>query len=119
MAHGQFVDGVWHTGFHNTAATGGRFQRPTPKFRNWITPDGRSTEIAAGGNSITPLATTEIDGRKLPTSWRVSLPARGLAIEATPLNPKSWMGTSFPYWEGPIRFSGSHAGIGYLEMTGY
>ena len=88
-------------------------------FGNWITPDGRSAEIAAAGNSITPLATTETDGRKLPTSWRVSLPARGLAIETTPLNPKSWMGTSFPYWEGPIRFSGSHAGIGYLEMTGY
>ena len=29
------------------------------------------------------------------------------------------MGTSFPYWEGPISFSGSHAGVGYLEMTGY
>ncbi|MGX1349150.1 putative secreted hydrolase [Bradyrhizobium elkanii] len=88
-------------------------------FGNWIMPDGRSAEIAAGGNSIAPLATTEIDGRKLPTSWRVSLPARGLAIETTPLNPKAWMGTSFPYWEGPIRFAGSHAGIGYLEMTGY
>jgi predicted secreted hydrolase len=86
---------------------------------NWITPDSRSTEIAAAGNSITPTATTMIEGRKLPTSWRVSLPARGLSIETTPLNPKSWMGTSFPYWEGPIRFTGSHAGIGYLEMTGY
>jgi predicted secreted hydrolase len=29
------------------------------------------------------------------------------------------MGTSFPYWEGPISFAGSHAGLGYLEMTGY
>jgi predicted secreted hydrolase len=29
------------------------------------------------------------------------------------------MGTRFPYWEGPIRFSGSHNGVGYLEMTGY
>jgi predicted secreted hydrolase len=29
------------------------------------------------------------------------------------------MGTSFPYWEGPISFAGSHAGVGYLEMTGY
>jgi predicted secreted hydrolase len=88
-------------------------------FGNWITPDGRTSEIAAAGNSITPLAMTEIDGRKLPTSWRVNLPARGLAIETTPLNPKSWMSTSFPYWEGPIRFTGSHTGIGYLEMTGY
>ena len=49
-------------------------------FGNWITPDGRSTEIAAAGNSLTPIATTEIAGRKLPTSWRVALPARGLAI---------------------------------------
>ncbi|VIO67128.1 lipocalin-like domain-containing protein [Bradyrhizobium ivorense] len=88
-------------------------------FGNWITLDGRSAEIAAGGNSIAPLATTAIGGRKLPTAWRVTLPARGLAIETTPLNPTSWMGTSFPYWEGPIRFSGSHAGIGYLELTGY
>src|SRR5882672_10988421 len=29
-------------------------------FGNWITPDGRSAEIAASGNSITPTATTEI-----------------------------------------------------------
>ena len=29
------------------------------------------------------------------------------------------MGTSFPYWEGPISFDGSHTGVGYLEMTGY
>jgi len=88
-------------------------------FGNWITPDGRAAEIAASGNSIAPIATTEIAGRKLPTAWRVNLPARGLAIETTPLNPNSWMGTSFPYWEGPIRFAGSHAGVGYLEMTGY
>jgi predicted secreted hydrolase len=28
-------------------------------------------------------------------------------------------GDSFPYWEGPISFSGRHRGVGYLEMTGY
>ena len=41
------------------------------------------------------------------------------SVETLPLNAKSWMGTSFPYWEGPISFAGSHAGVGYLEMTGY
>jgi predicted secreted hydrolase len=29
------------------------------------------------------------------------------------------MNLSLPYWEGPVRFSGSHQGMGYLEMTGY
>jgi predicted secreted hydrolase len=88
-------------------------------FGNWIAPYGRSVEIASASNSITPTVVTEIAGRKVPTAWRVVIPAHGLAIETTPLNPKSWMGTSFPYWEGPISFAGSHAGLGYLEMTGY
>jgi len=60
-----------------------------------------------------------VTGRKLPVRWRVELPDRGLSITTSPVNEKAWMATSVPYWEGPIRFSGSHAGKGYLEMTGY
>lgn len=88
-------------------------------FGNWIEADGRSVEIASAENSITPTALTEIEGRKVPTGWRIAIPSRGLNIESTPLNAKSWMGTSFPYWEGPISFKGSHNGLGYLELTGY
>ncbi|MFM8859587.1 MAG: lipocalin family protein, partial [Methylocystis sp.] len=29
------------------------------------------------------------------------------------------MSVTFPYWEGPIRFTGTSQGTGYLEMTGY
>lgn len=86
---------------------------------NWITRDGRSEQIASDAISMTPTASTEIENRKLPTSWRVSVAARGVAIETAPLNARSWMGTSFPYWEGPIMVRGSHDGVGYLEMTGY
>jgi predicted secreted hydrolase len=86
---------------------------------NWIAPDGRSVEIASADNSITPIVMTDVAGRKVPTGWRVVIPAHDLAIETTALNAGSWMGTSFPYWEGPISFRGSHAGLGYLEMTGY
>jgi predicted secreted hydrolase len=88
-------------------------------FGNFIAPEGRSVEIAAADNSITPTALTDIEGRKVPTAWRVVIPAHGLAIETTPLNARSWMGTSFAYWEGPITFAGSHSGVGYLELTGY
>jgi predicted secreted hydrolase len=88
-------------------------------FGNWIEPDGRSSEIASADNSVTATVLTGIAGRKMPTGWRISIPAHGLRIETVPLNPNSWMATSFPYWEGPISFGGSHAGVGYLEMTGY
>ena len=86
---------------------------------NWIGRDGSSTQLLPVDIAMTPLATTKIDKRDLPTSWRVVVKSRGIAIEITPLNPQSWMATSFPYWEGPIAFAGSHSGVGYLEMTGY
>jgi predicted secreted hydrolase len=88
-------------------------------FGNFIVPDGRSVEIAAADNSMTPTNFTDIEGRKVPTSWRVTIPAHGLNIETVPINPRCWMGTSFAYWEGPITFAGSHKGVGYLELTGY
>ena len=88
-------------------------------FGNWISPDGETSQIAAADISMTPKSPTEIAGRKIPVAWRIAIPARGFAIECAALNAKSWMGTSFPYWEGPISFNGSHAGVGYLEMTGY
>ena len=55
----------------------------------------------------------------MPTAWDIAVPSRGLKIASVPLNPQSFMDTRFKYWEGPIKVSGSHPGIGYLEMTGY
>ena len=86
---------------------------------NWISSEGKSGLLLPADIRMTPMASTDIEGRKLPTSWRIEIPVRGVAIESIPLNATSWMGTSFPYWEGPIGFSGSHTGVGYLEMTGY
>jgi predicted secreted hydrolase len=86
---------------------------------NWIDGSGRSVPLAPTAITMTPTASTDIDGRKLPTSWSVAIRERGLKIDSVPLNAKSWMGTRFAYWEGPISFKGSHTGVGYLEMTGY
>jgi len=85
----------------------------------WISADGEPEQIPTGRLKLTPLGRAEVTGRKLPVRWRVELPDRGLSITTSPVNEKAWMATSVPYWEGPIRFSGSHAGKGYLEMTGY
>lgn len=85
----------------------------------WFAHDGSATLLATSGITMTPQAFTEIEGRRIPTAWRIAIPTLSLAIDCTPLNARSWMGTSFPYWEGPISFGGSHTGLGYLEMTGY
>ena len=86
---------------------------------NWILPDGTARQLAPDDIDMTPGATNDIAGHTLPVQWQVKIPSLSLSIASTPLNPKAWMGTSFAYWEGPISFRGSHAGVGYLELTGY
>lgn len=86
---------------------------------NWIGQDGRSEVLASDAVVLTPVSQTSIGGHVLPTEWNIGIPARGLTIKISPLNPQSWMATAIPYWEGPIRIQGSQSGVGYLEMTGY
>ena len=85
----------------------------------WISAAGVPEPLPPGALRLTPLVLHQVAGRSVPVGWRVELPAKGLDITTTALNPNAWMATSVPYWEGPIRFTGSHAGRGYLEMTGY
>ncbi|MGF1552646.1 MAG: lipocalin-like domain-containing protein [Paracoccaceae bacterium] len=86
---------------------------------NWLSADGTSEALKPGRIEMAPLAETEVAGRSVPTAWSIAIPSKGLAIETEAVNPRAWMDVSFDYWEGPIRFDGSHEGVGYLEMTGY
>lgn len=85
----------------------------------WITPDGQSQSLPNGSVRLTPLEMAKANGRDVPVRWQIELPARNVDITVTALREDSWMHTSFPYWEGPVRIKGSHDGRGYLEMTGY
>ncbi len=85
----------------------------------WISADGAPQRLQAGDISIEPLKETKLSAATLPSEWRLAVKSHGLDIITKPVNPASWMGTRFSYWEGPIAFAGSHEGEGYLEMTGY
>jgi len=85
----------------------------------WIAPDGTTTAFEDGAFAAQPLDVTEVAGREIPTTWAVQLPQKGIDVTVAALNPKAWMAVSIPYWEGPVTVSGSHNGVGYLEMTGY
>lgn len=91
-----------------------------PPFRSgsWIGADGTVTPLRNDDIALEAGDWRRVAGRRVPASWTVEVRSRGLKLETEPLNPASWMATTFSYWEGPIRFRGTHAGVGYLEMTG-
>ncbi|MCU0826120.1 MAG: iron ABC transporter permease [Tabrizicola sp.] len=85
----------------------------------WIAADGTPTPLPPGALRAQALETHVVAGREVPVVWRLRLEERALDVTLRALNPGAWMATSVPYWEGPVRVEGSHAGRGYLEMTGY
>ena len=85
----------------------------------WIAADGTATPLPDGNFAAEPLGWHAVAGRDVPVEWRVQLAQKNVDVSVRALNPGAWMATSVPYWEGPVTVSGSHKGVGYLEMTGY
>ena len=110
----HFDDGTKLMGFRLRDVDGPPFTSAT-----WIGADGTATPYGNAGLTMTPLVETPVNGAPVPTQWQVDLPDRGVSVRIEALNPQAWMATRFPYWEGPVRITGSHSGRGYLEMTGY
>lgn len=85
----------------------------------WIAADGQTQTLSSSQIRLTPQTTAKVAGRAMPIQWSISIPDKHLDITLDALNPNAWMNLRIPYWEGPVRISGSHPGQGYLEMTGY
>ena len=107
----SFDDGDKLMGFRLQQTDGAHFTSAT-----WIAADGTTTPYPDGALTAMPLATNDAD---VPIRWQVTLPSRGVDVTVMAMNEDAWMATSIPYWEGPVTVMGSHAGVGYLEMTGY
>lgn len=85
----------------------------------WISADGSSEPIESSSIGMRETQWERVAGRRVPVGWQLQISERNLEVNVNALNPHAWMGTSIPYWEGPVEISGSHDGNGYLEMTGY
>ncbi|EAR52924.1 hypothetical protein OG2516_10691 [Oceanicola granulosus HTCC2516] len=110
----SFEDGDKLMGFRLREADGGAFTAAT-----WIGADGSAEALPDGRLAAEPLGVAEVAGREVPVRWRLTLAEKGLDVTVAALNEQAWMDSAFPYWEGPVTVTGSHAGRGYLEMTGY
>jgi predicted secreted hydrolase len=86
---------------------------------------GTARRLSSSEFSLEPLRhwVSAKTGARYPVEWRVRAPSLGLdlkceaALDAQELVSQDGSGPN--YWEGAVRYSGSAAGVGYLEMTGY
>jgi predicted secreted hydrolase len=72
---------------------------------------------------VTERWTSPRTGIEYPMGWTVAIPSKSLQVSVSPLLRNSEFDgrtTSYKvYWEGPVEISGSHSGIGFVEMSGY
>ncbi|MEX2481915.1 MAG: lipocalin-like domain-containing protein [Gammaproteobacteria bacterium] len=88
---------------------------------SFVMADGSVDTLSVGDVEVvvTHWWRSPITGRRYPHGWRLSVPRHDLALTLTPrLADQEWHGR-LHYWEGAVRVSGSHAGRGYVELTGY
>ena len=83
----------------------------------------RSLSLADFAVEVTDRWRSPHTGAEYPAGWRVRVPSAALDLRVAPPVPDCELDTSasvdVTYWEGPVRFSGSHAGGGYVELVGY
>lgn len=87
--------------------------------------DGKTTLLGAGDIRLTPRRhwSSPANGVNYPVQWDIALPGEKMALTVQPfVDNCEFNGLETVmriYWEGPVQVSGTHRGIGYLELSGY
>ena len=89
----------------------GAFQAGT-----WIPDKGEPVALQPDQLRLRP---TKPDAAGFPRHWRLEVPDYGVNLEVS-APPGDYLNSGlYPYWESPVSVSGSHGGVGYMELTGY
>lgn len=81
----------------------------------WIPATGEP--VALGVEQIEMAAAGELSG--YPRRWQIALPDFGVNLEVSAPAGDYRNSGLYPYWESPVFVTGSHSGVGYMELTGY
>jgi len=83
--------------------------------------DGRTFRLNLENTRLEPTDhwTSETSGVRYPVAWRLKVADQKIDLQIDAALRDQEMNHSVRYWEGAVIVSGSHAGVGYLEMSGY
>ncbi len=88
--------------------------------------DGKVSALGASDFEATSRGTWKSPssgGVIYPVHWTITVPAQGLKLKVDPVIRASEFDarttTLNVYWEGAVKLSGSHHGVGFMELSGY
>ena len=81
----------------------------------FIDRSGKAHHLKRADSDLRPLAKWGL----YPVEWRLSVPAEHIDIGCKPVLRNQELTGSTRYWEGAVDYSGTHTGVGYMELTGY
>lgn len=86
---------------------------------SWINANGEVQSLGGDDLNLKPASWRESQRGRVPVEWRLTIPEQevDLIIAAPP--GEYWNTGLYPYWESPASVTGSHKGVGYMELTGY
>ncbi len=99
--------------------------KPLYNYGTVVTKDGQRQDLTADHFRVqsTGSWTSPTTGIAYPSGWQVAIPKLGVDVAVTPLLLASEFDarqtTQNVYWEGDVAVSGTHTGVGYVELTGY
>lgn len=86
---------------------------------SYITNTGEQFTLQDSDLSLLPISTTKVDDKQLPLDWKLTIPSKNISLTVSTIKDRQWNNALIPYYEGMVTIEGSHAGNGFLELTGY
>ena len=81
---------------------------------------GRVQKLSLDNTRLTAVdAWTSPEGSRYPIGWQMQIPQHAIDINIEAAIADQEMSHTVRYWEGAVTVSGSHDGVGYLELSGY
>tara|TARA_R110002153_G_scaffold46985_4_gene132795 strand:+ start:21504 stop:22640 length:1137 start_codon:yes stop_codon:yes gene_type:complete len=84
-----------------------------------VTKSGKVIPLAESEIRVKVIKRTKVEQGLLPLNWSIQLPKQQIDIQIAPMQTKQWNPGIFSYYEGGTVISGSHSGVGFIELTGY
>jgi len=80
--------------------------------------DGTIRQLPSADISWTPLRSKLFQQKEYAVEWKLEIPSESIDLHVRAINDNQFLNTLIPYWEGAVTITGSHDGVGYMELFG-